>query len=86
MTWDLEEQGDILHYMTEQYGLSFKVGISPAASDGGPGGTGRHPPLYDRAVRPLSFKVCISPTASDGGPGGTGRYPPLYDKAVRPLF
>ncbi len=25
MTGDLEEQGDILHYMTEQYGLSFKV-------------------------------------------------------------
>jgi hypothetical protein len=25
VTGDLEEQGDILHYMTEQYGLSFKV-------------------------------------------------------------
>jgi hypothetical protein len=53
VTGDLEEQGDILHYMTEQYGLSFKVYMSPAASDGGPGGTGRHPPLYDRAVRTL---------------------------------
>jgi len=53
VTGDLEEQGDILHYMTEQYGLSFKVCISPAASDGRPGGTGRHPPLYDGAVRPL---------------------------------
>ena len=25
MTGDLEEQGDILHYMAEQYGLPFKV-------------------------------------------------------------
>jgi hypothetical protein len=25
VTGDLEEQGDILHYMAEQYGLAFKV-------------------------------------------------------------
>lgn len=28
VTGDLEEQGDILHYMTEQYGLSFKITVT----------------------------------------------------------
>jgi len=32
VTGDLEEQGDILHYMTDQYGLSFKVYLQAPTS------------------------------------------------------
>jgi hypothetical protein len=59
VTGDLEEQGDILHYMTEQYGLSFKVCIYHllrVMGDLEEQGDILH---YMTEQYGLSFKVCI---------------------------